>query len=109
VEFEGENGELTDEEKNLIFAEFYVPLFYKYNKIGMYFKDKRDGTIVRWRVGQDELEYYYPKSKIWRLAKAGSDYDLDFYEGTVDCLEEITDAEAHKLLDDMGCTKSYGE
>lgn len=109
VEFEGENGELTDEERSLIWSECYVPLYHKLNKIGMYFKDKRDGTVVRWRVGQDELEYYYPKSKIWRLAKEGSDYDLDFYEGTVNCLKEITDAEAHKLLEAMGCAKPYDE
>lgn len=107
--FVGENGELTDEEIDGIFTDYYLPLSYKFNEIGLYFKDKKSGTIVRWRVGQDPLEYYSAKTNKWQLTEEGSDYELSFYEGTVDCLEEISHSDAHKILDSYGCPKPYDE
>lgn len=108
--FVGENGnDLTDEEKDAVLTEYYMPLAYKFNQIGLYFKDKNSDTIVRWRVGQNELEYYTPDAKEWKLTEEASVYEQAFYEGSSDCLEEITPAAAHKLLDSWGCAKPYGE
>lgn len=107
--FVGENGDLTVEEIEGIWAEHYIPLSYKFNQIGMYFKDVNSDTIIRWRVGQDALEYYTPSSKEWLFTEEGSDYEQAFYEGKIDCLEEITSTAAHKILDSWGCAKPYGE
>ncbi len=107
--FIGENGALTDAETDAVFNEYYMPLSYKFKQIGLYFKDINSNTIVRWRVGQYELEYYSSKIKEWRLTEEFSVYEQAFYEGVSDCLEEITPASAHKLLDAWGCAKPYGE
>ena len=109
VELVGENGELTEDERNSVFAEYYMPLAYKYNQIGSYFKDKSSDTVIRWRVGQDALEYFASNSTKWELTDETSVYEQAFYDGTSDCLEEITATQAHKLLDAWGCTKPYGE
>lgn len=109
VELVGENGELTDDERNAAFSEYYMPLAYKFNQIGCYYKDTNSATIVRWRVGQDALEYFTPNSKEWQFTDENSVYEQDFYDGTSNCLEEITPAQAHKLLDAWGCEKPYGE
>ena len=105
----GKNGKLTDEETNAVFNEYYMPLTYKYNQIGSYFKDINGDTVVRWRVGQDALEYYSASSKKWQFTDENSEYEQAFYDGTIECLEEITPAQAHKLLDSWGCAKPYGE
>ena len=105
----GENSELSDEERDAAFAEYYMPISYKYNQIGQYFKDTDSDTVVRWRVGQDALEYYSSGSKEWQLTDESSIYEQAFYDGTSECLEDITPAEAHKLLDAWGCAKPYGE
>lgn len=109
VELVGENGKLSDEEINAAFNEYYMPLTYKFNQIGSYFKDANSDTVVRWRVGQDALEYFSPNSKEWQFTDESSIYEQAFYDGTSDCLEEITPAQAHKLLDAWGCEKPYGE
>ena len=109
VELVGENGKLTDEEINTAFNEYYMPLTYKFHQIGSYFKDANNDTVIRWRVGQDALEYFTPTSKEWQLTDESSLYEQAFYDGTSDCLVEITPAQAHKLLDAWGCEKPYGE
>lgn len=109
VELVGENGKLTDDERNAVFSEYYMPLAYKFNQIGWYFKDTNSDTVIRWRVGQDALEYFTPNSKEWQFTDENSVYEQAFYDGTSDCLEEITPAQAHKLLDAWGCEKPYGE
>ena len=105
----GADGSLTDEELDSALTEYYMPLSYKFNQIGMYFKDIKSDTVVRWRVGQDALEYYTRGAQDWKLSEESSAYEKDFYDGTFDCLEEITAAAAHKLLDSWGCAKPYGE
>ena len=109
VELVGESGALTDAEKEMVFSEYYMPLTYKYNKIGSYFKDTDSDTIVRWRVGQDALEYFSPNAKEWQFTDENSIYEQCFYDDTSDCLQEISISEAHKLLDALGCAKPYGE
>ena len=54
-------------------------------------------------------EYYMPLTYKFNQIDESSIYEQAFYDGTSDCLEEITPAQAHKLLDAWGCEKPYGE
>ena len=105
-----DDGTLTPEQTDEVFSKYIAPLSYKYGKIGYYYSDNTTGNIVRWRVGQDSLEYMRKDNPVWMLTEPDSEYEKAFYEGTGTCeLELIEDKTAHRILDSWGIEKPYGE
>lgn len=105
-----DDGTLSPEQTEEIFLKYIVPVSYKYGKIGYYYLEKKSGNIVRWRVGQDALEFMSKGSSEWAYTEPESEYEKAFYEGAGNCdLELIEDKEAHKILDAWGVAKPYGE
>ena len=100
---------VSEEKRDEIFEKSILPLAYKYMKIGAYYKDVEDGTIVRYRVCQACLEYLKPNTKEWKLTEEGSKYDEAFYGGVEGIMVDISDKEAHAILDSWGIAKPYGE
>ena len=73
-------------------------------------EDKSTGKLVRWRVGQDALEFIGKGDHTWTLTEPNSEYEKAFYDGTGQCeLEMLEDKAAHKILDSWGIEKPYGE
>lgn len=105
-----DDGTLSREESDAIFEKYVMPASYKYEKIGLYLYEKSTETIVRWRVGQDALEYISNDEKEWQLTESGSKYEQAFYEDDEGVeWEEMTEKQAHKLMDSWGIAKPYDE
>lgn len=105
-----DDGTLTPEQTEEVFLKYISPISYKYGKIGYYYSDNTTGSIVRWRVGQNALEYMSKDNPVWVLTEPDSEYEKEFYEGNGTCeLELIEDKAAHKILDSWGVAKPYGE
>lgn len=105
-----DDGTLSPEQTDEVLLKYIMPISYKYGKIGTYYLEKKSGDLVRWRVGQVALEYIKKGSSVWSLSEPDSEYEKEFYDGNGDCeLEPITDKQAHKLLDEWGIKKPYGE
>ena len=105
-----DDGSLTPEQSDEVLMKYIAPLSYKYGKIGYYYLDKANGNIVRWRVGQDALEYMCKDNTKWSFTEPDSEYEKAFYDGAGSCkLEMIDDKEAHKMLESWGVMKPYGE
>jgi len=94
-----DDGTLTDEERNEVFSKIIMPMSYKYGKIGAYYRTNITEDLIRWRVGQDALEYISPMKTEWQFTTPDSEYERAFYEGSETCeLKMIKDKEAQKIL-----------
>ena len=105
-----DDGTLTPEQTDEVFLKYIAPVSFKYGQIGYYYEDKTTGKLVRWRVGQDALEYMGKGDLTWTLTEPNSEYEKAFYDGIGKCeLEMLEDKAAHKILDSWGIEKPYGE
>ncbi|PKK40290.1 hypothetical protein ABB02_00399 [Clostridiaceae bacterium JG1575] len=105
-----DDGTLTDEESSEIYTTYFAPLTYKYGKIGYYSQDPATGTLIRWRVGQDALEYMSASDRIWKLTEPDSAYENAFYGDSSDVeLKDLSHKEAHAILNSWGVKKPFDQ
>ena len=105
-----DDGTLTEEQTNEVFLKYIAPVSYKYGKIGYYYKTNISEDLVRWRVGQDALEYRGENDTEWHYTEPGSEYENAFYDGVGECeLTAVSDKKAHEILLSWGCKAPFDE